>query len=136
VNDCYVLTLTACSGSNKWGGEMFFFKENRVVEQILTTSITLIMILFALPAYTAEEAVGGDNNHQADGKNVYDTICQHCHETGVGPVIKGRQLPVEYITYIVRHGVRAMPAFPEPYISNEDLKSLGQYIQQTTSAGK
>lgn len=115
---------------------MFFFKENRAVKQTLMTSITLLMILSALPAYTAKEAVGEDNNQQAGGKNVYDTICQHCHETGVGPVIKGRQLPVEYITHIVRHGFRAMPAFPEPYISNEDLNLLGQYIQQTTSAGK
>ncbi|MCC6917503.1 cytochrome c [Nitrosomonas sp.] len=118
---------------------MFFLKENWAGKRIFMTSITLSTIWLVLFVYMIEEAVGkdiGNSDQWSGGRNVYDTICQHCHETGVGPVIKGRQLPVEYITHVVRHGFRAMPAFPEPYISNEDLKSLGQYIQQTTSEKK
>lgn len=115
---------------------MFFLKYDLAVKQIFTISMTLFMALFVPPAYTAEKAIGKDirNDDQwSGGRNVYTKVCGYCHDTGIGPVIKGRQLPPGYITHVVRHGFRAMPAFPEPYISNEDLESLGQYIQQTTS---
>ncbi|WP_207204467.1 c-type cytochrome [Nitrosomonas eutropha] len=132
---CGLLFPSAING----GVEMFFLKDDLVVKRIFTISMTLSMALFILPAYAAEEAVErdlGNSGQWSGGENVYAKVCGYCHDTGIGPSIKGRQLPPEYITHVVRHGFRAMPAFPEPYISNEDLKSLGQYIQQTTPEKK
>ncbi|MFO7578669.1 MAG: cytochrome c [Nitrosomonas halophila] len=69
-----------------------------------------------------------DSAQPRDGEIVYAKICGYCHEVGIGPNIKDRQLPPEYIHYIVRRGLRAMPAFPEPYISDEELKQIGRFI--------
>ena len=89
------------------------------------TFCTALSLFMVFPAY-AEDSPG-----LSTGKNVYVKICAYCHDIDVGPALKGRKLPPEYTSHIVRNGFRAMPAFPEPYISNEDLKYLGQYIQQS-----
>lgn len=109
---------------------MFSLKNSFTVKWIFTACAALSMTLLALPAYTE------DSGKLSSGENVYTKICGHCHDVGIGPVIKGRQLPPEYISYVVRHGLRAMPAFPEPYISNEDLQYLGQYVQQSVPEKK
>lgn len=104
---------------------MYSLKNSLAVKWTFAACTTLSMALLALPAYTE------DSNNLSEGENTYVKVCGHCHDTEIGPVIKGRQLTPEYINYVVRHGFRAMPAFPEPYITNEDLKYLGQYIQQS-----
>lgn len=79
-----------------------------------------------------------------DGAHVYAKICANCHETGVGPVIKGRQeLAPEYYQFVVRHGLRAMPAFRITDIDTATLKQLSELlpksqvtaIQPTAAAG-
>lgn len=62
------------------------------------------------------------------GKEVYDKVCGYCHETGVGPQIKGRGAPLEYRA-IVRHGRRAMPQFRSAEISDELLIKLMDHIK-------
>lgn len=63
------------------------------------------------------------------GKEVYDKVCGYCHETGVGPAIKGRGAPPEYYRAIVRHGRRAMPQFRAAEISDEVLTKVLDHIK-------
>ncbi|MBT8766065.1 c-type cytochrome [Metapseudomonas boanensis] len=65
-----------------------------------------------------------------NGENVYAKVCGHCHESTVGPVIKGRQLPPQYITAVVRSGFRAMPAFPASFIDDKALQQVAEYISK------
>lgn len=110
---------------------MFASKKSLAIkEEIFAVCITLFM---AFPAYAKDS---DPIDPISAGENIYTQICGRCHDVAIGPVIKGRQLPPEYINYVVRHGFRAMPAFPEPYISNEDLQYLGKYIQQSSVDGK
>ncbi|AGI24685.1 hypothetical protein H681_14075 [Pseudomonas sp. ATCC 13867] len=100
---------------------------SRGVRRILPAGLALVLAAAALPALA-----DGDGQWHG-GANVYAKVCGHCHEAGVGPVIKGRQLPVEYISAVVRHGFRAMPAFPAAYIDDNALKDVAQYIQQSAT---
>ncbi len=63
-------------------------------------------------------------------EKVYSSTCGYCHGHNVGPIIRGRGLPVETIEYFVRHGNGAMPAFRPTEISNTELKALAQWISQ------
>lgn len=65
------------------------------------------------------------------GENVYAKVCGHCHENQVGPQLKGRQLPPQYISAIVRNGFRAMPAFPASFIDDASLQQVGEYLSKT-----
>lgn len=91
-------------------------------------SITLLsLFLVAMPA-----KADGDGKYHG-GENVYTKLCGHCHESGIGPVIKGRQLPPAYIKAIVRHGFRAMPAWPASYVDDQSLQAVAEFIQSSPS---
>lgn len=76
------------------------------------------------------------------GKDVYDKVCGHCHKpsVGVGTVLEGRDLPIEYLKVIVRNGLNAMPAFPESYVDDLSLAEVSKYLGSLppppTPAGK
>jgi mono/diheme cytochrome c family protein len=61
--------------------------------------------------------------------HTYDTVCGRCHEVGVGPQLRGRQLPAALVTGIVRNGMSAMPAFSAAAISDEQLSEVAQFIE-------
>lgn len=74
-----------------------------------------------------------DASAQAAGEwrgpeHMYRSICRYCHDTGVSPVLQGRQLPVEYIVDRVRKGFGAMPAFKPSELSDADLDALAQWL--------
>ena len=69
-----------------------------------------------------------------DGAQVYEKICSYCHDTNIGPELKGRKLPPEYTRNIVRKGFRAMPAFRAAEIDDEALRQLSSYV--SSSAGQ
>lgn len=69
----------------------------------------------------------------ADGIRVYDKVCRYCHEAGVGPVIKGRQLPPEYVKRVVRFGNRAMPSFRPTEIDDAALAAVATLIASSTA---
>jgi len=73
-----------------------------------------------------------DAGQWADGAQVYQKVCAHCHEMGVGPLIKGRNLPPLYIERVVRHGNRAMPSFRPTEIDAVALADVARVI--STSA--
>lgn len=87
-----------------------------------------------LPAVTALLlALAFASVHAQDynsGKEAYDKLCGYCHkpEVGVGTAIEGRQLPAVFIMAIARHGLNAMPAFPESHIDDETLEQIAEHI--------
>lgn len=64
------------------------------------------------------------------GQEVYDKVCGHCHKpaVGVGTVLEGRELPVEYLKVIVRNGLNAMPAIPESHVDDLSLAEVSKYL--------
>lgn len=74
------------------------------------------------------QVLAADDSQWQSGDQVYAKVCGHCHEAGVGPTIKGRNLPPSYITAIVRHGFRAMPAFRTSFIDDQALQSVAEYV--------
>jgi len=85
----------------------------------LLGSSLLLFSTFAL-AYNADSWRGAEQ--------VYQKVCGHCHETGIGPQIKGRSLPAAYINQMVRQGNRAMPAFRISDVNDETLHQLALLI--------
>ncbi len=67
------------------------------------------------------------------GEQVYQKVCGHCHEAGIGPVIKGRSLPPAYIETIVRHGFRAMPAIRASFIDDPSLNAVAEYVSKSAA---
>lgn len=79
-----------------------------------------------------------------DGKQVYDKVCGHCHKAavGVGTLLEGRELPLDYLKVIVRSGFNAMPAFPASHVDDRSLAEVSKYLASlpppppATPAGK
>jgi mono/diheme cytochrome c family protein len=65
-----------------------------------------------------------------DGAEVYEKVCTFCHETRIGPTIRGRGLDPIYVSFIVRNGIRAMPAFREAEIDDQSLQKLAEYVSK------
>ena len=65
-----------------------------------------------------------------DGAEVYDKVCALCHETKIGPTIRGRGLDPIYVSFMVRNGLRAMPAFREAEIDAQSLQKLAEYVSK------
>ena len=87
----------------------------------------LVVAGLMIPALAWAQAAG----QWRDGAHVYQKICGKCHDTGIGPVIKGRQLPPEYIQLRVRHGFRAMPPFRPSDLNDDELLAVGRYIMES-----
>jgi len=68
-----------------------------------------------------------------DGAEVYTKVCVLCHDTKVGPVLRGRDLDPLYIKLMVRNGSRAMPAFRASEIDDQLLEKLAEYVSKTGS---
>lgn len=68
-----------------------------------------------------------------DGAEVYAKVCAFCHEAKVGPTIRGRGLDPAYITFIVRHGNRAMPSFRAAEIDDESLAKVAEYVSKAAA---
>jgi mono/diheme cytochrome c family protein len=80
----------------------------------------------------------------ATGKQVFGKWCSDCHSTAGGPgsvalqrkyhgdvpaILEQRSnLPPEYVTYVVRHGVSFMPSFRKTEISDAELALVGAYL--------
>ncbi len=78
------------------------------------------------------------------GKEVFDHYCVHCHgpgNEGAGTLQLARtrgedkalltertDLRPEYIQYIVRHGLKAMPAFVPSDLTDAQLEALADYL--------
>jgi mono/diheme cytochrome c family protein len=78
------------------------------------------------------------------GQEVFNKHCTHCHAPGLNhpgtlqlSVTRGEALSVleqrrdlspDYIKYIVRHGLKTMPAFKPTTITNKELDALASHL--------
>ena len=88
-------------------------------------AVGLPLIAFSLPTFAS-----GDGKWKS-GEETYKKVCTYCHDAGVSPILRGRQLPPELIKHFVRNGSRAMPAFKPTHISDADLDALAAWIQNS-----
>ncbi|NKN32472.1 c-type cytochrome [Marichromatium bheemlicum] len=83
-------------------------------------TLLLITLITAAPTAIAAPAI-----------EVFEKVCARCHETGIGPVITGRDLPVATYIIIARSGRNAMPAFRVTDIDDQTLLELAEYLAAT-----
>jgi hypothetical protein len=74
-------------------------------------------------AYLGKESIPTDPVEQ-----YYQQVCMSCHATGVGPEIRGRQLPVDAVKLFVRNGSRGMPAFPQSMLDDATLDGVAKLV--------
>lgn len=65
-------------------------------------------------------------------EGTYSRTCGYCHGTNVGPILLGKGYPPEAITYMVRNGKGAMPAFRPTEISEAELQALSKWVSTST----
>lgn len=68
----------------------------------------------------------------ARGHVAFDRFCSQCHpegELGLAPAINNKPLPGFLIRFQVRHGLGAMPAFPEEVIPPDELDAIVAYLE-------
>ncbi|MGQ7817234.1 c-type cytochrome [Metapseudomonas furukawaii] len=100
---------------------------SRAVKSRLAACLALPLALLAGQAFADGDGVW------KSGENVYQKVCGHCHETNIGPNLKGRQLPPQYSIAVVRNGFRAMPAFPASFIDDKALGQVADYIAKSAA---
>lgn len=81
--------------------------------------LLLTLAVAALPAHAERSA-----------QQVWADTCTYCHANGIGPELRGRQLPPAMIQAFARFGVRQMPAFRESEISDSELTTLANWLSQ------
>lgn len=92
--------------------------------------VQVIAVLFAFAgAVTAAQAQ--TSGQWKSGEHIYSQTCAFCHSAAVGPNLLGRNLPPEYVTHVVTHGLRAMPAFRPTDFSQEDVHMLATWIRDS-----
>ena len=69
-------------------------------------------------------------------EKVYASTCGYCHGANVGPIIRGRALPAEQVTAVVRGGLNGMPAFRPSEISPAELDALAQWVEASKADPK
>jgi 4-cresol dehydrogenase (hydroxylating) cytochrome subunit len=67
-----------------------------------------------------------------DPSHVYAATCQYCHDTGIGPPLKGTHFPADRIRLAVRHGPGSMPAFMPSDITEPELVALARMLSELT----
>lgn len=87
---------------------------------------TLIVVTWMLPGLATGQAA----NEWHGPEHLYRSTCIYCHETGVGPTLKGRgqELSASYIYIFLRKGSGPMPAFKPSAISDADAKALADWL--------
>ena len=88
----------------------------------------LACALLLTPIQIPSSGFAQSANDWESGEQIYDLVCQYCHQNEVGPVLTGRQLPEPYIEVITRNGFRAMPAFRQTELSDADLAKVAAYV--------
>jgi mono/diheme cytochrome c family protein len=66
------------------------------------------------------------------GARLFFVHCHKCHtggESGLGPALNDKPFPAFLMKFQVRHGLRAMPAFGDEEISDEQLDELLAYVK-------
>ena len=81
---------------------------------------------------TIPDAQLQDNPRLAEGQRVFMHHCNECHvggTAGLGPSLNDKKLPPWLVRFQVRHGLGAMPKFPERVLSDRQLDDLVTYVR-------
>jgi mono/diheme cytochrome c family protein len=92
------------------------------------------VVVAAIGLWAASPAMATTAAPAGEGARVYEKVCGHCHEAGVGPQIKGRNLPPEYVQRVVRFGNRAMPSFRASEIDDAALLQVARLVGASSVA--
>jgi mono/diheme cytochrome c family protein len=84
-------------------------------------------LLAALPTLVQAQAAGEWRSPQ----HIFQQTCAFCHTTGVGPELRGRQLPPEYVSYVMLNGLRAMPAFRPTDFSPAEVAAMAKMLNES-----
>ncbi len=103
---------------------------NKAKLENIASGFMFAIIFVVSNAWSAPEEISGSEFVWKDGFEIYAKICAYCHEAHVGPPIRNRELPSEYIHAVVRNGSRAMPAFRSSEIDDESLVKLADFISK------
>jgi mono/diheme cytochrome c family protein len=95
---------------------------------------TMAVLGLASAAFAAQKL--GEVQGERSPDIVYAKVCGYCHGRNVGPIILGRQLPVDAIKQIARHGQNGMPAFRPTEVTNAELDALAKWISASTASDK
>ncbi|MBF9153091.1 c-type cytochrome [Novosphingobium jiangmenense] len=89
-----------------------------------------ILAALTLPASAAPEApaLRAPAGKWPTPQVLWEKTCARCHTTGVGPELRGRALPPEYVASVVRNGMMAMPAFPHTSIDDASLDGVARLV--------
>jgi cytochrome c5 len=98
--------------------------------------VSLLATGVAMPAVGAEMT----------GKEVFDHYCNYCHGSADGAgttqlartrgkdkalLTERRDLSAQYVEYVVRHGLKAMPAFVPSDLTDTRLKALVAFLAKS-----
>jgi mono/diheme cytochrome c family protein len=102
--------------------------------------LSLIPVLLLSGLSTASLAM------DKEGQAVFKKHCSHCHAPGLNhpgtlqlSITRGeayalleqrRDLSIDYIKFIVRHGLKTMPAFKPTTLTEAELDALASYLRQ------
>jgi mono/diheme cytochrome c family protein len=96
----------------------------------ITTAVLAVGVAVAGVACAAPQQASGPGFAWKDGAEIYAKVCSYCHDSGVGPAIRGSGFDPAVIGFYVRRGSRAMPAFRASEIDDEALAKLGEYLSK------
>ena len=85
-----------------------------------------VLGLLACPTRACAQSAG----EWRDAQHLYASSCTFCHDTGVGPNLRGVGWPKEYVAVRVRMGYQAMPAFKPSEISAADIEALAAWLAE------
>jgi mono/diheme cytochrome c family protein len=111
-------------------------------------------LLLASASLVATRAwADGDTQKYPAGRAVYDRWCAACHDPGIthpgthalmakypsgrrasGVIADWTDLPADYVSYMVRHGMSVMPQFRKTEITDGELAALAAYLSRNTPA--
>ena len=82
------------------------------------------------------DAVSAQASYEVEPREpqfLYDRTCGYCHGHNVGPILLGRGLSPQIVSYFVRNGNGAMPAFKPTEITDTELEALAAWISVSQS---
>ena len=82
----------------------------------------------AAPAATGSATSPPASPDLKKGEQFYGKVCGRCHETGIGPVLKGRGMPDGFFIAFARNGMNAMPAFRVTDVDDATLAAVAAYL--------
>lgn len=88
------------------------------------------VVTLAITLLAAAECLAQTPGATRDPNRVYAVTCQYCHDTGIGPPLKGARLASERIRLAVRQGYRSMLAFAPSEITDAELAALVQMLSE------